>query len=76
MGRSTAVAGAGEPSGGEHAATLAAHRIRCYLSRMPTDCRRNADADSVHALVAAAAGVATGVYPRDARAELLAEWPE
>jgi hypothetical protein len=30
----------------------------------------------IHALVAAAAGGATGVYPRDARAELLAEWPE
>jgi len=30
----------------------------------------------VHALVASAAGAATGAYPRDARAELLAEWPE
>jgi hypothetical protein len=36
----------------------------------------NANADSVHAVVAAAAGVATGVYPRDAHGELLAEWPE
>lgn len=27
-------------------------------------------------LVRSAAGAATGVYPRNARAELLAEWPE
>jgi hypothetical protein len=27
-------------------------------------------------LVRRAAGAATGVYPRNARAELLAEWPE
>lgn len=38
--------------------------------------------DSVHieggvrALLTDAAGVATGAYPRDARAILLAEWPE
>ena len=30
----------------------------------------------VHALLAEAAGAATGAYPRDARATLLAEWPE
>jgi hypothetical protein len=30
----------------------------------------------VHALVSAAAGAATGVYPRDARLMLLDEWPE
>jgi len=30
----------------------------------------------VHALVSGAAGAATGAYPRDARASLLAEWPE
>ena len=30
----------------------------------------------VHARVAAAAGAATGAYPRDARAALLAAWPE
>ncbi len=30
----------------------------------------------VHALVSEAAGAATGAYPRDARAALLAEWPE
>ncbi len=32
--------------------------------------------DGVHALVSGAAGAATGAYPRDSRAELLAEWPE
>lgn len=30
----------------------------------------------VHALISGAAGAATGAYPRDARATLLAEWPE
>lgn len=30
----------------------------------------------VQAVVRDAAGAATGAYPRDARAELLAEWPE
>jgi len=30
----------------------------------------------VHALVRGAGGSATGAYPRDARAALLAEWPE
>jgi hypothetical protein len=30
----------------------------------------------VHALIGNAAGAATGAYPRGARAELLAEWPE
>ena len=30
---------------------------------------------SVKALISGAAGAATGVYPRDSRAELLAEWP-
>jgi hypothetical protein len=30
----------------------------------------------VRALIAQASGAATGAYPRDARAELLAEWPE
>jgi hypothetical protein len=30
----------------------------------------------VRALLVSAAGAATGAYPRDARAELLAEWPE
>lgn len=30
----------------------------------------------IHALVSEAAGSATGAYPRDARAALLAEWPE
>jgi hypothetical protein len=30
----------------------------------------------VHALITEAAGAATGAYPRDARAELYAEWPE
>jgi hypothetical protein len=30
----------------------------------------------VHALIADAAGAATGAYPRDARATLLSEWPE
>jgi hypothetical protein len=30
----------------------------------------------VKALVSDAAGAATGAYPRDARATLLAEWPE
>jgi hypothetical protein len=30
----------------------------------------------VHALIAGAAGAATGAYPQDARASLLAEWPE
>lgn len=29
-----------------------------------------------HALLRGAAGAATGAYPRDARAELLADWPE
>ena len=29
----------------------------------------------VHALISDAAGAATGAYPRDARAALLAEWP-
>jgi hypothetical protein len=29
----------------------------------------------VHAVLSEAAGAATGAYPRDARAELLAEWP-
>jgi hypothetical protein len=31
---------------------------------------------SVRALILSASGAATGVYPRDVRAELLAEWPE
>lgn len=31
---------------------------------------------SVNALISGAAGAATGVYPRDSRAELLAERPE
>ncbi len=31
---------------------------------------------AVHALINGAAGAATGTYPRDARAILLAEWPE
>lgn len=30
----------------------------------------------VHALIAKAAGAATGAYPRGARADLLGEWPE
>jgi hypothetical protein len=30
----------------------------------------------VHELISGTAGAATGAYPRDARAELLAEWPE
>ena len=30
----------------------------------------------VHALISGAAGAATGSYPRNARATLLAEWPE
>lgn len=30
----------------------------------------------VHALISGAAGAATGAYPRDARATLVAEWPE
>ena len=30
----------------------------------------------VRALLAEAAGAATGAYPRDARADLLDEWPE
>jgi len=30
----------------------------------------------VRALLAEASGAATGAYPRGARAELLAEWPE
>ncbi len=30
----------------------------------------------VRALLAEASGAATGAYPRNARAELLAEWPE
>jgi hypothetical protein len=29
----------------------------------------------VHALISTASGAATGAYPRNARAELLAEWP-
>jgi hypothetical protein len=29
-----------------------------------------------HELIVSAAGAATGAYPRDARSELLAEWPE
>jgi hypothetical protein len=33
-------------------------------------------AGGVHALVTAAAGAATGSFPRNARAELLAEWRE
>lgn len=32
--------------------------------------------EGVRERVRAAAGAATGTYPRDARAELLAEWPE
>lgn len=34
------------------------------------------DRGGVRELVWGAAGAATGVYPRNARAELLAEWPE
>lgn len=30
----------------------------------------------IHTRISGAAGAATGAYPRDARAELLAEWPE
>jgi hypothetical protein len=30
----------------------------------------------VHALISGAAGAATGAYPRNARSELLEEWPE
>ena len=30
----------------------------------------------VHGRISGAAGAATGAYPRDARATLLAEWPE
>jgi hypothetical protein len=33
-------------------------------------------AGGVRAVVTGAAGAATGAYPRDARSELLAEWPE
>lgn len=33
-------------------------------------------AGGVRVVVRAAAGAATGAYPRGARAELLAEWPE
>jgi hypothetical protein len=35
-----------------------------------------ADQGGVRALLAEASGAATGAYPRGARAELLAEWPE
>lgn len=31
---------------------------------------------SVNALISGAAGAATGAYPRESRAQLLAEWPE
>jgi hypothetical protein len=38
--------------------------------------RNSIGGGSVRALLAGASGAATGAYPRDARAELLADWPE
>ncbi len=38
--------------------------------------RKSVHGGSVRALLADASGAATGAYPRGARAELLAEWPE
>lgn len=37
---------------------------------------RGGSAGGVRVLLAEASGAATGAYPRGARAELLAEWPE
>jgi hypothetical protein len=38
--------------------------------------REAGNGGGVRALLAEASGAATGAYPRNARAELLAEWPE
>ena len=38
--------------------------------------RKSVHGGGVRALLAEASGAATGAYPRGARAELLAEWPE
>ncbi len=47
------------------------------LRRLVEEGRASVHVDGgVHKRVAAAAGAATGAYPRNARAELLAEWPE
>ena len=38
--------------------------------------RKSVHGGGVRALLAEASGAATGAYPRNARAELLHEWPE
>jgi len=38
--------------------------------------RNSVRGGGIRALLAEASGAATGAYPRNARAELLAEWPE
>ncbi len=46
------------------------------LRRLVEAGRATLRSGDIHALVASAAGSATGTYPRDARANLLNEWPE
>jgi len=38
--------------------------------------RNSVRSGSIRSLLTEASGAATGAYPRNARAELLAEWPE
>lgn len=51
---------------------------RGALLRKLVEAGRNSvrNGDGVRALLTEASGAATGAYPRNARAELLAEWPE
>ena len=52
---------------------------RGALLRKLVEAGRNSvrgDGHGVRALLTEASGAATGAYPRNARAELLAEWPE
>jgi hypothetical protein len=46
------------------------------LRRLVQAGRTSLHCGGVRTLLAEASGAATGAYPRDARAELLAEWPE
>jgi hypothetical protein len=51
---------------------------RGALLRKLVEAGRNSVRSSggIHGLLTDASGAATGTYPRNARAELLAEWPE
>jgi len=51
---------------------------RGALLRKLVEAGRNSvrNGEGVRALLTDASGAATGAYPRNARAELLAEWPE